>query len=62
MNKRDKQHDLEDLERGRPYLRGILAFLLHLRFNYTKTRNAYAVADEFISELESDINKQEEKE
>jgi hypothetical protein len=53
MNRKD---DLDILKEGKPFILGILAFLVYLRFGSTKSvDNCYAVADKFIRKLETDL-------
>lgn len=55
-----KATDLEVLRNGRPYLRGILAFLGYLRFgasSHFTMDDHYKNADCFIDRLKEDIEK-----
>lgn len=49
-------NDIETLQAGKPVIRGILAFLLHLRFApMQEIKESYRQADIFIKELEEDM-------
>lgn len=51
------QEDLDTLKKGTPYIRSILAFLLHLRFGGS-TENIstnYRTADFYIKQLTKDV-------
>jgi len=51
-----RQDDLEQISEAEPFLRGILAFLLYLRFGPTD-QNYHQVADQFIAQLKTDLSK-----
>lgn len=48
--------DLEVLKAGKPYLRGVLAFITYIRFGSSRAvDDCYMTADKFIKQLETDI-------
>ena len=47
--------DLEALAQGLPYIRSIMAFLIHLRLTDPPPK-CYAKADEFIAQLKADLD------
>jgi hypothetical protein len=54
--KNNVKEDLETLAEGKPYIRGIVALALYLRFGGARSiEECYAHADKFIRQLESDI-------
>lgn len=67
--KHDRQDDLDTLDKGRPYLRSTLAFLVYLRFGRRADSRlvtvdaemavAYATADGFIGKLTGDMERAE---
>lgn len=54
--KQEIESDLETLQKGKPYLRSIVALVLHLRFGSMLTvQDAYVKADMFLKQLERDV-------
>lgn len=49
--------DLETLRKAKPYIRGILTFILGLTSPHSSQSEDYATADKFIRQLEEDIKK-----
>lgn len=59
MSRREMQraHDLETLNDAKPFLRGVLAFLVYLVKAKDKAQieDCYTAADRFIGKLEEDL-------
>ena len=52
---------VEEIKQARPIIRSVLAFLVFMRTGRTPEDGAYRVADEFLDELESDLDRAVER-
>ncbi len=56
QTKSQRQDDFDALQEGKPFIRGILAFLIYItRAPIPEGENYYSVADSFIRNLEGEL-------